>query len=180
MTRIWLINWHFQSRITLWYRHKSTNVSMGLCWQMPKFIIYNLWSIYFNHHLPLKSSIGKRRKQSCTPNSRRGQIRIRQITSIFFKHNFLFQYLIADVENFSKLYNKVIFCWYFLVIKLYTESYSTASISTQSVPPLKPLECCSECSEFGKIKTKIEDYSSYFNFCTKNLFFVKMKIRTKP
>jgi len=39
---------------------------MGLCWQMPKFIV---WSIYFDHHLPLKPSIGKRRKQSCTPNT---------------------------------------------------------------------------------------------------------------
>jgi len=71
MTRIWLVNWHFQSRITynnLWCRHKSTNVSMGLCWQMPKFIVWCLRSIYFDHHLPLKPSIGKRRKQSCTPN----------------------------------------------------------------------------------------------------------------
>ena len=68
MTRIWLVNWHFQSRIILWCRHKSTNVSMGLCWQMPKFIVWCLWSIYFDHHLPLKPSIGKRRKQSCTPN----------------------------------------------------------------------------------------------------------------
>jgi len=70
MTRIWLVNWHFQSRITLWCRHKSTNFSMGLCWQMPKFIVWRLWSIYFDHHLPLKPSIGKRRKQSCTPNIR--------------------------------------------------------------------------------------------------------------
>jgi len=69
MTRIWLVNWHFQSRITLRCRHKSTNVSMGLCWQMPKFIVWHLWSIYFDHHLPLKSSIGIRRKQSCTPNT---------------------------------------------------------------------------------------------------------------
>jgi len=68
MTRIWLVNWHFQSRITLWCRHKSTNVSMGLCWQMPKFIVWRLWSIYFDHHLLLKPSIGKRRKESCTPN----------------------------------------------------------------------------------------------------------------
>ena len=68
MTRIWLVNWYFQSRITLWCRHKSTNVSMGSCWQMPKFIVWRLWSIYFDHHLPLKPSIGKRRKQSCTPN----------------------------------------------------------------------------------------------------------------
>jgi len=72
MTRIWLVNWHFQSRITLWCRHKSTNVSMGLCWQLPKFIVWRLWSIssmiYFDHHLPLKPSIGKRRKQSCTAN----------------------------------------------------------------------------------------------------------------
>ena len=68
MTRIWLVNWHFQSRITLWRRHKSTNVSMGLCWQMSKFIVWRLWSIYFDHYLPLKPSIGKRRKQSCTPN----------------------------------------------------------------------------------------------------------------
>jgi len=69
MTRIWLVNWHFQSRKTLWCRHKSTNVSMGLCLQMPKFIVWRLWSIYFDHHLPLKPSIGKRRKQSCTPNT---------------------------------------------------------------------------------------------------------------
>jgi len=68
MTRIWLVNWHFQSRITLWCRHKSINVSMGLCWQMPMFIVWRLWSIYFDHHLPLKPFIGKRRKQSCTPN----------------------------------------------------------------------------------------------------------------
>ena len=68
MTRIWLVNWHFQSRITLWCRHKSANVSMGLCWQMPKFIVWRLWSIYFDHHLPLKPSIGKRWKQSCTCN----------------------------------------------------------------------------------------------------------------
>jgi len=67
MTRIWLVNWHFQSRITLWCRHKLTNVSMGLCWQMPKFIVWHLWSIYFDHYLPLKPSIGKRRKQSCIP-----------------------------------------------------------------------------------------------------------------
>jgi len=67
MTRIWLVNWHFQSRITLWCRHKSTNVSMGLCWQIPKFIVWRLWSIYFDH-LPLKLSIRKRRKQSCTSN----------------------------------------------------------------------------------------------------------------
>ena len=66
MSRIWLVNWHFQSRITLWCRHKSTNVSMGLCWQM--FIIWRLWFIYFDHHLSLEPSIGKRRKQSCTPN----------------------------------------------------------------------------------------------------------------
>jgi len=39
---------------------------MGLCWQMPKFIVWRLWSIYFDHHLP--PSIGKRRKRSCTPN----------------------------------------------------------------------------------------------------------------
>jgi len=69
MTRIWLVNWHFQSRITLWCRYKSTNVSIGLCWQMPKFIVWRLWSIYFDYHLPLKSSIGKRRKQSCTSNN---------------------------------------------------------------------------------------------------------------
>ena len=69
MTKIWIVNWHFQSRITLWCRHKSINVSMGLCWQMPKFIVWCLWSIYFDHHLPLKPSIGKRRKQSCTPNN---------------------------------------------------------------------------------------------------------------
>jgi len=69
MTKIWLVNWHFQSRITLWCRHKSTNVSMGLCWQMSKFIVWHLWSIYFDHHLVLKLSIGKRRKQSCTPNT---------------------------------------------------------------------------------------------------------------
>jgi len=43
---------------------------MGLCWQMPKFIVWRLWSIYFDHHLPLKPSIGKRRKQSCTPNQK--------------------------------------------------------------------------------------------------------------
>jgi len=35
---------------------------------MPKFIVWRLWSIYFDHHLSLKPSIGKRRKQSCTPN----------------------------------------------------------------------------------------------------------------
>jgi len=35
---------------------------------MPKFIVWRLWSIYFDHHLPLKPFIGKRRKQSCTPN----------------------------------------------------------------------------------------------------------------
>jgi len=58
MTRIWLVNWHFQSRITLWCRHKSINFSIGLCWQMPKFIVWCLWSIYFDHHLPLKPSIG--------------------------------------------------------------------------------------------------------------------------
>ena len=40
---------------------------MGLCWQMPKFIVWRLWSIYFDHHLPLKPSIGKW-KQSCIPN----------------------------------------------------------------------------------------------------------------
>jgi len=68
MTRIWLVNWHFQSRITLWCRHKSTNISMGLCWEMPKFIVWRLWSIYFDQHLPLKPSIRKRRKRSCTPN----------------------------------------------------------------------------------------------------------------
>jgi len=45
---------------------------MELCWQMPKFIVWHLWSIYFDHHLPLKPSIRKRRKQSCTPNSTRG------------------------------------------------------------------------------------------------------------
>jgi len=67
MTRIWLVDWRFQSRITLWCRHKSTNVSMELCWQMPEFIVWRLWCIYFDHHLPLKPSIGKRRKQSCTP-----------------------------------------------------------------------------------------------------------------
>jgi len=77
MTRIWLVNWTFQSRITLWCRHKSTNVSMGLCWQMPKFIVWRLWFIYFDHRLLLKPSIGKRRKQSCTPN-----IKITQLTNI--------------------------------------------------------------------------------------------------
>ena len=66
MTRIWLVNWHFQLRIILWCRHKSTNVSMELYWQIPKFIVWRLWSIYFD--LPLKPSVGKRRKQSCTPN----------------------------------------------------------------------------------------------------------------
>ena len=35
----------------------------------PKFIVWHLWSIFFGHHLPLKPSIGKRRKQSCTPNT---------------------------------------------------------------------------------------------------------------
>ena len=55
--RIWLVNWHFQSRITLWCRHKSTNVSMGLCWQMPKFIVWRLWFSYFDYYLPLKPSI---------------------------------------------------------------------------------------------------------------------------
>ena len=30
--------------------------------------VYCMTSIYFDHHLPLKPSIGKRRKQSCTPN----------------------------------------------------------------------------------------------------------------
>ena len=74
MTRIWLANWHFQSRITLWCRHKSSNVSMGLCWQMPKFIVWRLWSIYFDHNLSLKPSIGKRRKQSCIPNINRRSI----------------------------------------------------------------------------------------------------------
>ena len=69
MTRIWLVNWYFQSRITLWCRYKSTNVSIGLCWQMPKFIVWRLWSIYFDHYLPLKPSIEKRRKQSCTLNN---------------------------------------------------------------------------------------------------------------
>ena len=42
---------------------QTTNVSMGLCWQMPKFIVWCLWSIYFDHHLPLKPSIGKRRSK---------------------------------------------------------------------------------------------------------------------
>jgi len=32
-----------------------------------------LWSIYFDHHLPLKPSIGKRWKQSCTPNKYRSE-----------------------------------------------------------------------------------------------------------
>ena len=31
--------------------------------------VYCMTSIYFDHHLPLKPSIGKRRKQSCTPNT---------------------------------------------------------------------------------------------------------------
>jgi len=67
MTRIWLVNWHFQSRITLWCRHKSTNVSMGLCWQMQVYCMTSM--IYlFRPYLPLKQSIEKRRKQSCTPN----------------------------------------------------------------------------------------------------------------
>jgi len=35
---------------------------------MPKFIVWRLWSIYFDHQLSLKPSIGKQRKQSCTPN----------------------------------------------------------------------------------------------------------------
>ena len=29
--------------LILWCRHKSTNVSMGLCWQMPKFIVWHLF-----------------------------------------------------------------------------------------------------------------------------------------
>jgi len=31
--------------------------------------VYCMTSIYFDHHLPLKPSIGKRRKQSCTLNN---------------------------------------------------------------------------------------------------------------
>jgi len=42
---------------------------MRLCWQMLKFIVWRLWSIYFDHHLLLKPFIRKRRKQSCTPNN---------------------------------------------------------------------------------------------------------------
>ena len=98
MTRIWLVNWHFQSRITLWCRHKSTNVSMGLCWQMPKFIVWRLWSIYFDHHLPLKPSIGKRRKQSCTPHNNGNE-------TIFYSHvitSFLFLYVLKAKANSSQ------------------------------------------------------------------------------
>jgi len=86
MTRIWLVNWHFQSKITLWCTHKSTNVSMGLCWQMPKIIVWRLWSIYFDHHLSLKPFIGKRRKQSCTPNNLSNKHIL--LSQILFSQNF--------------------------------------------------------------------------------------------
>ena len=69
-------------------RHKSTIVSMGLCWQMPKFIVWRLWSIYFDHHLPLKPSIGKRRKQSCTPNNKSINT-IKIVLFGLFKSNYL-------------------------------------------------------------------------------------------
>jgi len=100
MTRIWLVNWHFQSRIILWCRHKSTNVSMGLCWQIPKFIVWRLWSIYFDHHLPLKPSIGKRRKQSCTPNKFKIQLLLEILIYIYI--NILYILIYIKVMRFSR------------------------------------------------------------------------------
>ena len=55
MTRIWLVNWNFQSRITLWCRHKSTNVSIGLCWQMPKFSCMTSMIYLFRPPLSVKA-----------------------------------------------------------------------------------------------------------------------------
>ena len=101
MTRIWLVNWHFQSRITLWCRHKSTNVSMGLCWQM--FIVWRLWSIYFDHHLSLKPFIGKWRKQSCTPNIIQNKLKYADI--------FLCIFLFMSRTHSDLLYNVSIYVY---------------------------------------------------------------------
>jgi len=105
MTKIWLVNWHFQLRITLWCRHKSTNVFMRLCWQMPKFIVWRLWSIYFDHHLPLKPSIGKRRKQSCTSNNYALQESPKcHVKEFFVIFNFLFKnILFEEIVRFVRI-----------------------------------------------------------------------------
>jgi len=42
-----------------------------------------LWSIYFDHHLPLKPSIGKRRKQSCIPNNISSYLELRAFARAF-------------------------------------------------------------------------------------------------
>ena len=42
-----------------------------------------LWSIYFDHHLPLKPSIGKRRKQSCIPNNISSYLKLRAFAHAF-------------------------------------------------------------------------------------------------
>ena len=39
MTRIRLGNWHLQSRINLWYKHKLINLVLSLCWQMFKLTV---------------------------------------------------------------------------------------------------------------------------------------------
>jgi len=112
MTRIWFVNWHFQSRITLWCRHKSINVFiMGLCWQMPKFIVWHLWSIYFDHHLPLKPSMGKRRKQSCTPNSSKKAKHLENSISAYvsIRYVILFLFYVWSLIVFANIYIKLSF-----------------------------------------------------------------------
>ena len=131
MTRIWLVNWHFQSRITLWCRHKSTNVSMGLCWQMPKFIVWRLWSIYFDHHLPLKPSIGKRH-------------------IILYIILYYILLLLLLLLLLLRTYYRNIFCSFFLV-RVVSWQVVIDPWSAQNVPRCHPI-CTKDlrtCSSFG-------------------------------
>lgn len=57
MTGIWLVNCHFQSRITL---HSSLMFLQRLCWLLPNFTTCHLCTIYFDCHLQLKRSIRKK------------------------------------------------------------------------------------------------------------------------
>ena len=99
MTRIWLENWHLQSRINLWCKHKLTNVVLSLCWQMSKLSVWHFLSAYFGQYLPLQPSIEKWRKQSCTFN---------------------------NVGDLLKLYCHVFsnLLWYHLAIQIFNERYA--------------------------------------------------------
>lgn len=54
-TKIWHVNWHFQSWISLWCRLKTANAPLEIFWQMTKLIV-TATDIYW-----------KMAKGSCTP-----------------------------------------------------------------------------------------------------------------